>query len=372
MTRSRLPAPRRLRRALVPLLAAALVLAACSDDGDGGAGGDPSASAGRVGGGVGRDVVLAGLADDVIVPAYEDLASALERLEGRVGALCATPSAEALEGARAAWRAAAAAWPRARPGGVGPAMERRLMSAVGFTARPGTIDDLLAGTDPVDPEALLRGGAVIRGLYAEEHALFGEGSDALVGSPGARRCTYAASVASLAADAAAEVRDDWTGGFRDEFAAGIGGEQQESVAELLNEVTNRLRELDELGLRDLAEAASLDDLAESRLDGPAAYAMAQRRALLDGVAALLGGSGEGIVALVAERSPETADRLVEATATTVDAFEPLPDSVAEAFGQGDRVRAAADAVAALKVLLATEAASQLGVTITFSDSDGDA
>ncbi len=48
----------------------------------------------------------------------------------------------------------------------------------------------------------------------------------------------------------------------------------------------------------------------------------------------------------------------------------LPDSVADSFAQADDV-AAADALAELKVILATEAASQLGVTITFSDSDGD-
>ena len=37
----------------------------------------------------------------------------------------------------------------------------------------------------------------------------------------------------------------------------------------------------------------------------------------------------------------------------------------------DELDAAAKAVAALKVVLATEVAGQLGVTITLSDSDGD-
>ena len=49
-------------------------------------------------------------------------------------------------------------------------------------------------------------------------------------------------------------------------------------------------------------------------------------------------------------------------------------AVAAAFGSDDGAMAvdtAADAVSALKVLLATEVASQLGVTITLSDSDGD-
>jgi len=49
----------------------------------------------------------------------------------------------------------------------------------------------------------------------------------------------------------------------------------------------------------------------------------------------------------------------------------LPDSVADAFDDPAAIKAASDAVAKLKVLVTTEVASQLGVTITFSDSDGD-
>ena len=42
-----------------------------------------------------------------------------------------------------------------------------------------------------------------------------------------------------------------------------------------------------------------------------------------------------------------------------------------AFDDPDSIAAAQQAVAALKVLLATEVASELGVTMSFSDADGD-
>lgn len=371
MTRPRRGPRRALALALVGLLLAGGI-AACSDDGSDGAssdgGGAPTTAAGPE---VDRGEVLAGLADDVIVPAYEAFAADFEAFDTAIGALCATPSPETLEAGREAWRATVLAWQRTRPGAVGPATEKRLMSAVGFEARVATIEDLLAGTEPVDTAALLKGGAVIRGLYSAEVGLFAEGSDALAAAAGSRRCQYLTAVSGLALEAAAEVRDDWTGGYRDEFVDGMDGDQQMSVAELLNEVTNRLRQLDEQGFRDLAAAESLDELDESRLDGAAGYAMAQRKALLDGVVALIGDAEGGIVALTAERSPDTADRLVEATAAAVDALAPLPDSVAAAFEQTDDIATAADDIAELKVLLATEVASQLGVTITFSDSDGD-
>ena len=52
-------------------------------------------------------------------------------------------------------------------------------------------------------------------------------------------------------------------------------------------------------------------------------------------------------------------------------MDALPDSVTEAFDDPDGRPTAQEAVAALKVLLATEVASELGVTIGFSDADGD-
>jgi predicted lipoprotein len=250
-------------------------------------------------------------------------------------------------------------------------MERRLMSAVGFDARPEAIAELLAGADPVDADALDDEGAAVRGLYAAETALFGEGSDALATTEGSRRCEYLTSALTLSLDAAEEVRADWSGPSRDTFVAGMDGTPQDTVNQLVNEVTNRVRELDEKGLRDLAAADSVSDLAESRLDGPAAFALAGRRSLLEGIALVIGRDEEGLVALVAARSPETAERLQSATADAVAALDALPDAVAESFDRPEDVQTAADAVAELRVVLSTEAASQLGVTISFSDSDGD-
>lgn len=363
---------RRGRRLLAPCVAGLLLLGACSSDGSeatDGDDGETSTTAGAPAAGTGD--LLAGLADDVLVPRYEQLATDLGGLSAAIDALCATPSSSALTAAQQAWTTAVTTWQSSRPGAIGPGDDLRLMSAVGFEARPASIDRLLAGTDPVDPDTVANEGAAVRGLYAIEYGLHGEGGDALATAAGARRCTYLASVAGLTVTAAEEVAADWSGDFRDTFVDGIGGDQQMSVSELVNEVTHRLQELDEKGLRDLAAADSLDDLSANRLDGPAGDAMAGRQALLAGIADLLGDDGSGIIGLVAARSPETAERLDAATVGAVEALDALPASVADSFPLDEDVQAASDAVAELKVVLSTEAASQLGITISFSDSDGD-
>ena len=316
--------------------------------------------------------VLQGLADDVITPSYVSLSETLDALGTATDTLCAAPSEANLDAARTAWSAASRAWQSTRPTGVGPAQDDRLMSDIGFAARATVVDDLLESGDPVDVTAMADEGSAARGIYASEIALFGEGSDTLETADGARRCEYAASVATLSSEAADAVRDQWVDGdATEQFVAGLDGGPESSVALVVNEVAHRLDEIDTMGLRDMADASSADDLDPDRLGGPADQRLADRKALLAGVSAAIGDGDTGISALVGAKDPALRDRLVAADETATKDLDALPDSVAEALDDPKAVDAASKAVAKLKVLLSTEVASQLGVTINFSDSDGD-
>lgn len=356
------------RSLIAGLVAGALLLSACSSDGSGS---DPSTTteAPRK---VDVEQVLRGLADDVIVPSYVALGSSLQTFADTTKALCAAPSKEALAEARRAWESAEGSYQQTRPVAVGPAEEARLMSDIGFAARPAVIDDLLASDDPVDPKALAEEGSAARGIYASEIALFGDGSDTLTTAAGARRCEYAASVATLSSEAADPVVEAWTDGeAAEQFVAGLDGSPQSSVDELVNTVTQRLNEIDIMGLRDMAEAKGVDDLDPDRLGGPANQQLTSRIALMQGIFGTIGTGDTGISALVSGHSIDTEKRLAAANEKAWEAMSALPDSVAAAFEEPAKIDAASKAVQELKVLLSTEVASQLGVTITFSDSDGD-
>jgi predicted lipoprotein len=354
------------RRLLSPLVVAALALgvAACSDGSDLP---DDSAVTGSSEGS--SSEVLLALADEVIVPAYETLEGDLEALTAAAADLCATPSAETLAAAQEAWRATATSWQGTRGGAVGPSMERRLMADVAFRARPDPVEDLIAGTDPIDTAALADKGSTFRGISLVEHLLFAEASAAeLVTPAGARRCSFIADVLPISTDAVSTVVEDWSS-YRTAFADGPEGDPLASVDELTNQVIACLTAIDDNGIRDLAMAESLDDALSTRRDGPGAYVMAEHRALLASVAAIVEG---GLGDLVADRSPETASRLRSLVDDAVAAVEPLPDSVDAAYTeQHDQLVAASEAIAALKVLMTTEVASQLGITVRFSDADGD-
>ena len=259
--------------------------------------------------------MLAAAADEVIVPSYEALVAAFDALAAELDELCAEPSTEQLEAARAAWRELAVAWRHTRAGGVGPAMDRRLASAIAFAARPDAVADLLAGTDPVDEAGVDAAGAGVKGIVALEIGLFGDGSEELATPEGARRCEYLTSVTALARTAAAEVLDDWTGGYRDEFVAGMDGDPQASLDALANEVIFRVTEIDDQGLRALTEAATADELQPTRADGPAAFRLAEHRATYESVAAVL--EDGRLQALVEATNADTGERLAETAADSL-------------------------------------------------------
>jgi predicted lipoprotein len=139
----------------------------------------------------------------------------------------------------------------------------------------------------------------------------------------------------------------------------------------VNELIFRVTEADD-SLRSLVEAVGPDDLPQNRADGPAAFRAAELGPTVTGATALLGGDVDDgrLLALVAAQSTDTADRLADAGDIADAAVSDLPDSVRAAYDD-PAAFAAQQAVADLKVLLATEVASELGVTISFSDADGD-
>jgi len=359
-------------RLLTALVALALLAPACGGDGSGSST-EPGPGSSSVTEEEQR-AALASAADEIVVPGYRLLVDRLEALGVTLAGLCARPGADPLAEARAAWRETAREWQATRATAVGPAMDRRLMADVGFAARASSVEDLLEGTDPVDVEGLATTGSAFRGIYAIELLLFGDGADELLTAAGARRCTMATSASRLAARATTAVLDDWTGGYRDRFVAGLDGGPLTSIDALVNQLIAGLTAVDDSGLRDLVAAETLDDVPTTRRDGPGATRMDQHRAVVGAVATVVQGSARkdrGLAELVGERSPGTGDRLRDRARAAAAAMGALPDSVADSFAAREALATAAEAVAALKVLLATEVASQLGITIRFSDADGD-
>jgi predicted lipoprotein len=351
---------------LLPILLGVLLLVSTA------CGGDDTAD---------RGDVVGALADTVAVPEFTEFASLADGLDQSAIALCAAPSDAALVDARTDLADARASWRRSEAVWVGPVMDRRSWSVVDWPIVPADIDTMLADTTigPLDAQYLAtRVGAPLRGLGAIEYVLFADGAVDDLADP--RRCEYLQGLAGAVANEAHAVLALWTTGdgemvpYRDEFAGDTDlMTATDSIDALVNSMLTRLegsvnRELGRaLGLTATGTAADVSGIVE----GAGGFGVSDQAARAEGVRLVLLGT-EGASGL----SPLLADDLRDRLATQFDAVDTALDAidpplVAAVADQSAAVTAAHDAYSTLRVTISTEVVSALGVTVSFSDADGD-
>ena len=345
------------------LVGAVLALAACSND-------------------VTRRDVAASLTEDVIAPRYEAAANAANALDERVSRLASDPTAGRLDAARDAWREARSAWSRVQAYTFGPVMELRIPSLVSWwPISEDKIEDAL-GRDAISTTDVRESFAADqRGFSALEYLLFAD-DDLVLERLSAGDNAYSQYIAALSdviAEAMQQAADDWRGEYGDAFS-GSGDRaiaENLAIADLvripvfLTETVGDMQlgvalgvtkpEADPSVIPEGNAGAGVDDL-EQNLRG------IQDTYLGDA-------DGLGISDLIAQLSEDADQRMRDALSDAINAVNAL-----ERTGQSlndllqtdpDAVAEARDAIKAVQIVLNTEVVSLLGVTIGFSDNDGD-
>lgn len=324
------------------------------------------------GGAADRPATLGALAGDVIVPAYLELDIAAQNLLSDVTALCedGEPSIESLEQSRSTLTTVRERWAHTEAMWVGPVMERRSWAVIDWPIDRDEIE-LLILDGPRDPEGLAtRVGADQRGLRAVEYIVFGaESSEALAGD----RCEYLVGITTVMADEVSLLVDDWTvshdGGAS--YADTLGVPDENGLDAVVNDSLFLLEAIAdaELGtaLGAMEGAADLDALGE----GEGGLATTDIRAHLTGLRGLYLGNteGPGLRPLLGD---DLASQLESEFDAALDAASELDTPLtAQVAADPETVGAARDAIKEIQTTVATEVVARLGVTIGFSDADGD-
>lgn len=374
------------RRAWLPAAFLALAGAACGGDKD------PAHDARPA---VDPQLVLRDLAEVVIVPGLGDLHARAGELVGAARMLCMTPDAAGLDAVQDAWRATRASWKRSEAFGFGPVEDLRIDTALDFwPARVSSIQAELAKTDPVSESYAATLGDTVRGLPVMEYVLFDhdDGDEAVLAAlrdengQATRTCQYVVALAvdiELRASNLLEAWDPAGGDFSGELArAGIGSTVYTDRAKAIGAVVNAFVQLVQtvegvklatpLGLRDggtpQPQAAEswrsgnsqkdiLDNLAGVRSMYTTSYGERTGTSFHDAVAALDPALDAAILAQL-----DATDAAVAAIALPLDrAVTETPEAVDAAFQSAKQ----------LFRLFAVDMVTLLGVTLTFSDNDGD-
>ena len=333
-----------------------------------------------------EEAVLVSLTDSIIVPGYDALATETRDLQQNLEDLCAQPSDVTLIEARQAWRQARGPWMRSEATWFGPVMDRRSTSVMDWSPiDPERIDAMLEDR-PAKSEGEVRNvlSSTQRGFGAIEYLLFS--SDALneLAGSGSARCDYLIALGRVVESEADAIANDWgvareVGPAYKDFFTGRSDSSlltRQAVAELVRTQVFLIRTIVDmrmasaLGLRQGgpdptaipggAGDNSLDDLRNEILGMRSIYLGPDTS------------DGLGISDLVLVLSAETDERMrnhFEASLTAIVAVGmPLGPALQE---HPERVRLVYDRLSDLQRTLSTEVVSLLGVSIGFSDTDGD-
>ena len=341
------------------------------------------AGCGSNGGPSDRDVLIS-LTDTVIVPAYQDVSQDAVAFMQSVDGLCGAPSPTSLTTARESWRTARAAWMRSEAMWFGPVMDRRSTGLLDWspTDTGGIDESLSAGTAPTNEEVREILASHRRGFGAMEHLLFD--SDVLADpQQGATACVYLASLAAITQEETAAILAEWVEGtegrpgYKDYFSdrADVSLIPSAAVADVVRVQFFLIRDIVDgrlataMGLRD--DAADLSVIPGNAADN----GLEDIRTELLGMRAIYEGSGAdglGISHLVAQLSEDTDARLKEQFRAAFEAIEavsgPFRDTLARRTPQ---LQTLYDRLSDVQRTIGTEVVSLLGVSIGFTDTDGD-
>ncbi|QQS24251.1 MAG: hypothetical protein IPM43_12680 [Actinomycetota bacterium] len=269
-----------------------------------------------------RAEVVGALTDELVPTRFEELAVSAAELHTGAETFCEGDRSDpaALLGQVSAVRDR---WAALRPFWFGPAMDRRSRSLVDYPADAADVAELAASDTPVDPDSLRElVGADQRGLGAIEILATDD--------PGDRECEYLVSAATLVADETTGLAADW-----DQFGPTLSVDDAAANAALTDIVSETLFAL--------PLTSSDNPMAVGQLAG-ARWAM-----LGDDGATDNGGGARGIAPLL---DASVVDQLT----TEFDAHAAQPSF---------------DTEMALERTIKTNVAGDLGITVKFSDADGD-
>ncbi|MEM6784049.1 MAG: imelysin family protein [Bacteroidota bacterium] len=346
-----------------------------------------------------RAAMLADLAGNVIEPTHAAFAVDAAALQTAVDAFVGDPNATTLAAAQSAWVTAAVQWEKLSALNL-PSIQFGLYHNR-ISIWPTDlfeVEQLLASNEAVDVDFVNRQGSNKRGLPVLEYLLFADGmdaqgpasADAVIAAMGdANRSAYAAAVAADVVAKANDLVEVWSRDGGDELgmfeaANSEGRNLQSSVSRIVNEMAMVTEDLRYVLLgRPFGIARNPEDPDTPpdpmRVQAPYAQISAQLfEANLEGMRALItAGGGTGLDDYLAtldatfDGQPFGSALLaqLDATEAAVEALDPTLFDAVSANPTGGQ--AAHDSGGDLIRIIKVDLAAQLGVSITFSDNDGD-
>lgn len=369
---------KRLSLSVAGALCVAVVLFSCSKSGS-----NDNTPAPPVSGS--SDSVLVHLGTDVILPSYQQLATATAAEDVAITAFTTAPSAATLSAAQAAFKTAYTAWAGCSEFEFGPAADLFLTTHFtnSFPTDTVTIKSNISGTTyAIDGLA----NYAAQGFPALDYLLFAYGNDAVLArfttdknAAGAKQ--YLAALTGSLKTKAAAVANAWSaagGNYLAKFIKATGVDAGSSLSLLLNayvlDFDVNLQNF-KIGIPIGLYGPSVLPKAPEKTEGY--YSGMSDQLLIAQVKAYqqiyLGGIDKKVAATNAQNNGSPLNTVIKNQLTTLIAkMQALPEPLPAAISSNSSgVTDAYTEVRKMTVLLKVDMSSALGIKISFQDDDGD-
>lgn len=339
---------------------------------------------------VSKQEVLEALVENVLVPQQEAAAHALGDFAAITRMLCDLPSDANLLAARRAWREARAPWMRLQGATFGPVEDRRSRIRLDwFPVDPERIEKTLAKRETISAHEVREFlSSTQQGLGALEYALFADDATLLadLARDDSLRCDYIVALAAVAAEEMGGVVQEWTEGgnggssYADAFtgAAPVSLFHDAAVDELVRTAVFLLRNLADMQLGAGVGVDGDDPDPEAIPGGSAGNSTADLRNQILGLCDIYLGSADpdtehpGLWSLVAPLSEDVDQAVRDGFIRTLEAIDAIDGSLQEAAAADPAgVQLVHDELKSLQRSWSIDIVSLLGVSVGFSDTDGD-
>ena len=331
-----------------------------------------------------RAEMLANLSEHVILPSHKALLASVNKLSAAVAAYNDVPTAEGLTSMRSAWQETSLAWMAVTPYRFNRINEALIMNRIeSLPARVPFIEETIAGDQLITAEFVTGVGSSSQGLGSIEYLIFDAASAAdLAANP--RRQAYLAGASTALANNVAALLNIWSTegeayGRTFAEADADGGDLQGSTNMLVNQLLQSIENItwDRIGKPSGRRTNGL--VRPGLVEAPYSQSSLTRiRATVVALETIYhGGKGLGLddyldyLGADYQGQPLSAaiSQQFSVTLAALDAIDlPLTQAVTQDAAGVDTAFAE---LRQLIALLKSDMASQLGVTLTFSDNDGD-
>lgn len=337
-----------------------------------------------------RKGMLQNLGANVVLPSFAEFAAKTDSLVSKATAFSQQPTAASLLATQQMWLRTANAYKRCEAFQFGPVYDQMLAAQIDFwPTRPANTETMLAANATIDEALIEQQGVSVKGLAALEYALYHGGSATALAQfttapDAAKRRAYVLAMAQNLRRKAVLVRDTWQNSYLATYAQQDGQDINGSINVTTNQLIAHIDYIKNTkvgipaGKKDgtvhpeqveaYESATSLPHLLNDltgleRLftgTGPTGSTGPGFNALLDHLEANYNGQplSTQIIAQIADCRAKVQ---ALGTATLAMAVSQNPTGVTALY----------DSLKKLLVLTKVDMVSSVGVTLTFSDNDGD-